>query len=116
MQTQNSYDRSFLYENFMRRAFRTGRDFSKGIDGSHYQQLERISNGTSLIRTSYAKQMQKIKNYLSKGIQKVLKWKLTDQERSRIIFYASQIESTEYEDTLYVSIEGLINVTARFKE
>ena len=116
MTTSNSYSRSFAYENFMSRAFRSPRNFAKGIDNSIFQQLEIIADGKSLTSTSYAKQMQKVKTYLGKAIDRVLKWKLTDQERSSVICHARLISQANHDDSLHESIIGLLEATQRLKE
>jgi hypothetical protein len=100
----------------MSRAFRSPRNFSKGIDNTIFQQLEIIAEGKSLTSTSYAKQMQTVKTYLGKAIDKVLKWKLTDQERSSVIYHARLISETNDDDRLSESIIGLLEATQRLKE
>ena len=59
---QSFYARSFSYENFMKRAFRSDRNFSRGIDSSVYELLDHITNGRYKTRKEYPKQIQKIKN------------------------------------------------------
>ena len=100
----------------MSRAFRSPCNFSKGIDNSIFQQLEIIAEGKSLTSTSYAKQMKKVQTYLAKGIDKVLKWKLTDQERSSIMYNARLIDHANHGDSLHELIMALIEATQRFKE
>lgn len=117
MENKNDfYARSFSYENFMRRAFRSERNFSKGIDNSVYHQLEYIEKGYALSNKNYPKQIQKIKAYLLKGIDKVLKWKLTEIERFQVYGYEKAIRETEDEYVLYNSIRGLLDATQRFRD
>ena len=117
MENQNDfYARSFSYENFMRRAFRSERNFSKGIDNSVYLQLEYIEKGYALSNKNYPKQIKKIKGYLQKGIEKVMKWKLTDVEKLQVSQYERAIKDTEDEYVLYNSIRGLLDVTQRFRD
>lgn len=99
----------------MSRAFRSPRNFAKGIDNSIFQQLEIIAEGKSLTSTSYTKQMQKVKTYLGKAIDQVLKWNLTDQERSVVIFHAELINHAICDDNLYESILQLLSATQRLK-
>jgi hypothetical protein len=89
-----AYTRSFAYEHFMMRAFRSERNFSKGIDNSVYLQLDYIERGIALSNKSYPKQIEKIKTYLLKGIDKVSKWKLTEMERLQVNRYATIIRQT----------------------
>jgi hypothetical protein len=110
------YARSFSYENFMRRAFKSERNFSRGIDNSVYLQLHYIANGHSLSTKNYSKQFEKIRKFLLKGTDKVLKWKLTDIERSEIEYNASLIFKTSDEEGFHQAINSLIDATQRFKE
>lgn len=99
----------------MSRAFRSPRNFAKGIDNSIFQQLEIIAEGKSLSSTSYIKQMQKVKTHLGKAIDKVLNWNLTDQERSIVIYHAELIKYAICNNSLYESILELLSATQRLK-
>jgi hypothetical protein len=110
------YTRSFSYENFMRRAFKSERNFSKGIDNSVYLQLHYIANGYSLSSKNYSKQFEKVRKLLLKATDKVLKWKLTDIERSEVEYNARLIFKTSDEEVLHQAINSLIDTTQRFKE
>lgn len=113
--SNTAYTRSFDYEHFMRSAFRSERNFSKGIDNSVYLQLDYIERGVAVSNKNYPKQIEKIKTYLLKGIDKVSKWKLTETERLQVNRYASTIRQTIYEDTLHETIQALLTITQRFK-
>jgi hypothetical protein len=110
------YTRSFSYENFMRRAFKSERNFSKGIDNSVYLQLYYITNGYSSSTKNYSKQIEKIRKLLLRGTEKVLKWKLTELERVEVEYNARLIERASDEEVFYQAINSLIVVTQRFKE
>ena len=110
------YTQSFSYENFMRRAFKSERNFSKGIDNSVYLQLYYITNGYSLSTKNYSKQFEKIRKLLLKGTDKVLKWKLTEPERAKVEYNAMLILKTFDEEVFNQAINSLIVATQRFKE
>jgi hypothetical protein len=113
---QKQYGDSFLYENFMKRAYRSDRNFSKGIDNSVFRLLEHIENGHYGKKSDYPKQVQKLKNYLVKAIEKVQKWKLTAVETSQVDRYAAMIHQAYDGDDLAEAIDGLLKATQRFKE
>jgi hypothetical protein len=114
--TQKQYMDSFLYEGFMRRAHHSDRDFSKGIDNSVFRLLEHIDNGHYGKPKDYPKQVVKIKNYLSKAIDKVRKWKLTPEERAAVDHYAAKMIQATDGDGLAAAVDGLLKTTQRFQE
>jgi hypothetical protein len=112
---QKQYSDSFLYEAFMKRAHRSDRNFSKGIDNSVFRLLEHIENGHYGKTSDYPNQLQKIKNYLAKAVAKVQNWKLTMEERSQVNHYLAMAEQAGDGDDLATAIDGLIEATQRFK-
>jgi len=114
--SQKQYSDSYLYEAFITRAYRSGRDFSKGTDNSEFRLLEHIENGHYGKPKDYPKQVQKLKVNLAKAVAKVLKWKLTVAERAAAILYAELVAQAEDADSLAVAINGLLDATHRLKE
>lgn len=100
----------------MMRAFRTERNFTKGIDNGIYLQLYNIESGLSLTPRHYSKQFEKVRAYLLRATAKMLKWKLTEQERLLIARFTGQIENAAFEETLYNAINGLLDATQRFNQ
>jgi len=113
---QKQYGDSFLYETFMKRAYRSDRNFSKGIDNSVFRLLEHIENGHHGKKADYPKQLQKLKFYLTKAIEKVQRWKLNAEEQSKINYYSALVDQAADGDDLATAIEGLIEATQRFKK
>ncbi len=112
-QNTTSYTRAFSYENFMRRAFQQGRDNSKGIDSSVFELLDHITKGYYGTKKDYPKQMAKVKNYLSKGIARVLLWDLNANERNCVLNQAQIIRQTNDEITIYHALNELLEATQR---
>jgi hypothetical protein len=113
---QKQYGDSFLYEAFMKRAHRSERNFSKGIDNSIFRLLEHIENGDHGKKTDYPKQVQKLKAYLGKAIEKVRKWKLNTAELAQVDHNAVIIARASNGDELAAAIERLLEATQRFKD
>jgi len=113
---QKQYGDSYLYEAFMKRAHRSERNFSRGIDNSKFRLLEHIENGDYGKKTNYPKQVQKLKAYLGKAIEKVRKWKLNTTESAQVDHNAVLIARASHGDELAAAIEGLLEATQRFKE
>jgi len=112
---QKLYGDSFLYQAFMTRAFRTGRDPKKGTDNGEFRILEHIENG-HIRRGDYQKQMAKLKKLIAKAVEKVLKWKLTVEEKADVVRFASMAERSYDGDDLAVALRGLLDATHRLKE
>jgi len=84
---------SFKYEALMKRAYRSDRNFSKGIDNSVFRLLEHIENGHYGKSSDYPKHVEKIKGYLSKAIAKIRLWRLTTQELYTINHFSDLMRS-----------------------
>lgn len=115
-QDQISYQNSYRYEAFMKRAHRSARNFERGIDNSVFLKLNNIANGHTSKKENPAKQIAKIKNYLAKAIDKVLKWKLNPEEEQLIRFQAAELAYANDEDTLAEVISALLDATQRFND
>jgi hypothetical protein len=114
--SQKQYGDSYLYEAFMKRAHRSDRNFSKGIDNAVFRLLEHIENGHYGKKSDYPKQVQKIKALLAKAIEKVQKWKLNPAESSQVSYHAALVQQAHDGDGLAAAIDGLLEATQRFKE
>lgn len=112
-----NYGRAFQYEILMRRAYRTAdRNLTKGIDNSVYRHLYFIPAGSALTRTTYDQQIEKVKKFLLRTSEKILKWNLTEEERTKILSSVRVISNTYDEAILYGQIKDLLETTHRFKE
>jgi hypothetical protein len=116
LKNQKQYMDSYLYEALMKRAFRSERNFGRGIDNSVFRLLEHIENGHYGKPADYPKQVRKIKEYLAKAVAKIQLWKLTDNERADVGLYAGMALNAAEGDGLATAIDGLLNATQRFKE
>jgi hypothetical protein len=115
MKTQkNSFSDSYKYEAFMKRAHRSSRDRNRGIDNSVFLLLDHIKKGYHGNPSDYAKQITKIKDYLSKAVDSVLKWDLSAKELQEVKYYKIQIQQARDEGSLADAIDGLLDTTQRF--
>jgi hypothetical protein len=111
---QKSYADSHLYEIFMKRAHRSDRNFSRGIDSSVFLLLHHIDGGHYGKPKDYPKQVEKIKNHLFKAIAKVMKWKLNPAERQAITLAERQLPYANDEGSLADVLNKLLDATQRF--
>lgn len=100
----------------MMRAFKSERNFSKGIDNAFYLRLYNISKGYYLTRKHYPKHFEKIRMLLLKATYKISKWKLTENERFRVQRFSIQISEATSEDCFFQAINGLLDATQRFRD
>jgi len=100
----------------MKRAYRSDRNFSKGIDNGEFRLLEHIENGHYGKKSDYPKQLQKLKNYLAKAVTLVQQWPLNADERQGINRYAISVHQALDGDELAAAIDHLLEATQRFKE
>ena len=112
---QKLYSDSFLYEAFMTRADRQARKHGKGTDNGEFRLLEFIEGGQYRGRT-YAQQMERLRRLIAKAVAKVLKSKLTLQERAAVARYAELAAGACDGDGLAAALEGLLQATQRLKE
>lgn len=98
----------------MRRAHRSDRNHSRGIDNSVFLLLNYIDRGHYGKPKDYPKQVAKIKNYLFKAIEKVLKWKLNPDERQAVTFAERELHYANDEGALANLLNKLLDATQRF--
>ena len=94
---QNYYEESYLYENFMCKAFDNFDNNSNPIlHMSNLQKLIRIENGDETFKKyhgSYEKQMAKVKSNLQKAMQKCLpNKKYSIEQKEQLKIQADRIE------------------------
>ena len=105
-----------MYVILMKRAYKTAeRNHAKGIDDSVYRHLYFIPNGYSLTEKSYDRQLEKVKSFLFKAVDKILKFKLNSEEEITILKIHRMISYTSDEDVVYDCILKLLDATKRFK-
>ncbi|MDB5006265.1 MAG: hypothetical protein JWP45_658 [Mucilaginibacter sp.] len=114
--SQKQYSDSYLYEAFMTRAYRASRDMKNGTDNGEFRLLEHIENGYYGKKTDYPKQVEKLKVYLLKAVQKVQKWKLDPAESEQVSYHATMVQQADDGDALATAMDGLLEATQRFKE
>ena len=87
MVTQHSYLEVSLYEALIRRAFMQIDRSKNGAHSANMTNMIDAENGESWVShlPKYDKQFSKIQSYLRKALNKILKWKLTDDEKSILI-------------------------------
>lgn len=112
------YAQGLQYEFFMRRALKVRQDHSKGADDSYMRNLINTENGMDLTRLvgSHDKQMEKIKKFMGKALDKYLKLKLTPDERSTLEGLQQKLAVAYDSRSLMQIVEVGLETTQRFKE
>ena len=111
------YTKSMLYEVFIRRAHQCERQRRNGADNSFMQNIMRKeSGGASANRLpSLEKQMEKVKGYMEKALDKFLKRKLSEEEAAVLSSLKARLASAHSATALMEIVEEGLAVTDRFK-
>ncbi len=114
----NAYVQGSSYEVFICRAHKKERHQAKGADGSYMKNLIDTESGQDLRRLvgSYEKQLEQIKKYMDKALDKYLKLKLTADERATIGRLKMSLVHAGDSQSLMAIVEAGIDATQRFKE
>ena len=86
-----NYGNTLLYEYFIRRAHKSSRTTKNGADSSVMAILMNIEQGTAR-KGNLEKQITKIKIYMEKALDKFLKFKLTEAERTAFLHLKKDLE------------------------
>lgn len=119
MKNQTIYGKGHSYEMLLRYAFKLNeRSFKKGADSSIYETLFHIENGLTLLKgNSYEKQFAKIKTYLEKGFDALLKKNIfTSDEKMNLTILKSRLECAFTEPELESVIRITMDIVIPHKE
>ena len=88
-----AYTDGFSYEAFIRRAFKCQRGSKYGADSQYMTNLINAENGINyVIGQTTEKQFIKIKSNVSKAFDKILTFKLTEEEKLNLFRLKQQTE------------------------
>lgn len=113
-----AYSDGIKYEFFIRRALKSNQDFSKGADVSYMRNLINTEKGIDLSRLvgSQEKQIEKIRKFMNKALDKYLKLKLTAEERLILERLREQLAHSFDSQALMAIVNEGLETTQRFKE
>ncbi len=113
-----AYTKGLKYEFFIRRALKSKQDFSKGADVSYMRNLINTENGMDLSRLvgSHEKQLEKIRKFMDKALDKYLKLKLTAEERLILERLKEELTYSFDSEALMAIVNEGLEATQRFKE
>lgn len=114
----DAYGSSFCYETFIRRAFKCDRDMKHGAHNSFLQNL--IETEMNLSHTnklaSPDKQIEKIKSYLFKALDKYDTFPLTEAEREVFVRLRQDVTTAHTSIHIIDLCEEGVEVTQRFRD
>ena len=111
-----SYQKGVYYETLIRRAYKSNDRTKNGADASFMKNLIDTENAephTSHL-PKYDKQLLKIRNYLGKAISKILKWKLTEDEKAEILKQQQMLDYASDSSTLMDIVSACNAASNRF--
>lgn len=114
----HAYVQGSSYEVFISRAHKKERHQVPGADGSYMKNLINTENGEDLRRLvgSYEKQLEQIKKYMDKALDKYLKMKLTAEERAIMEQLKIRLVHAGDSRSLMAIVDAGIDASQRFKE
>lgn len=115
MTQQDAYMYGTSYEFFITRAFGCDR-FKHGATNALLEFLLIADLGKNYLSKPYEKQLNEVKNYLQKAIQKYLKRKPTDTERAFLEKMSIDIELANTASDLVPLIENGLEATIRYRD
>ena len=113
MTHQDAYSHGSMYEIFIRRAFKCERR-EHGSSGELLEHLLNTDLGKNSLAQSYDKQLNQVKNYLTKAVEKFLKRKPTDTERLFLDQMIIAISSITLATDLVDILNNGLNQTSRY--
>ena len=114
--TTDNYTRSMAYEVLVRRAYKSEATSRNGGHLSIMSNLIDAENGIKHYGLPTAeKQRDKVKIYLIKAVEKFLKMKFTEEEKSILTYHQRQIDQSYSSDELLSIVDALLKLTHRFK-
>lgn len=112
------YSDAMPYEWFICRAHNCLRQSRNGADMSFMRNLMFAEAGSNAVShlPKYDKQLEKVKGYMDKALDKFLKRKLTAEEKSKINELKERLVMAYSTSALMQIVEEGLEVTQRFKE
>lgn len=116
------YKKGFSYEIFIRRAYRCHQTLRNGADGSIFQNLCDTENGNGMkYLGSFEKQFIKVKEYISKAIDKFIKpqknpsRRLNADEIKSLEELKSELQNCLSSEELYTVVNKGLDITQDYK-
>lgn len=115
--TIETYKNAMRYENFMCRAFKTYDRSKPGIDISYMRNLIDAENGESWVKhlPSADKQFNKIKNYIDKAFNKLIKRRRTEDKKMPLLILQEKAQNSYTSTELLYIIEQALELTHDLK-
>ncbi len=110
-----NYQDATHYEYFIRRAHKSLKTTRNGADALLMQSLMNLENGT-VRRGSPERQLEKVKSYIGKALDKFLKLKLTEDEKAGLLQLKANLEPAFSSEQLMQIITKGLDLTQRFKD
>lgn len=103
--TTDSYTKGMSYENFIRRAFQCDNGSKHGAQVSFVRNLIDTENQEAWVKQlpKFEKQLEKVKDYLTKAIEKYLKRNPSPNEKVSLLALNEEVK-TAYTSSQIVSI------------
>ncbi len=110
-------DYGYKYFDFMRRAYKTHEEKPRlGIDRGLMMALVQTEQGKAIRPKPIDKQLEKLNTYINKALEKMLKFKVNEQERAQLIFAQNQLQNAYGSESFISIIELAIKATQRLKD
>lgn len=118
MTSADYYMASMPYEHFIRNAHDSYRSMRNGADQCFMMNLMWAEIGSPNVKHlgSYAKQLLPVKKYMSKALDKYLKWKLTIEEKEAFLKLKSDLEIAYSTSDLTKIVDKGLKLTQRFRQ
>ena len=115
--TDKAGDYGYRYLDFMFRAYKTHEEKPRlGIDRGLMMALVQTEQGKAIKSKPIDKQLEKLKINIAKALEKMLKFKVNEQERVLLIFAQNQLQNAYGSESFISVIELAMNATQRFKD
>lgn len=110
-------DYGYRYFDFMRRAYKTHEEKPRlGIDPGLMMALVQTEIGKAIKPKPIDKQLEKLNTFIAKALEKMLKFKVNDQERAQLNFAQSQLQNAYGSESFISVIELAMKATQRLKD
>ena len=113
----STYTSAMRYENFMCRAFQTTDRRKPGIDISNMRNLIDAENGESWVShlPSADKQLVKIRSYIDKAFEKLIKRRRTEEKRIPLLILQGNARNSDTSNELLSIIQNALELTQDLK-
>ncbi len=106
-----------VYESFINNAYgKLGYNPGIGADDSLFKGLAYAEKGESKAATPYEKQLSTVKTFMKKAIDKYLKMKLNETERSIVNYQLQLLQNASSTDELIQIMQAVFDATKRITE